>query len=395
MKYLRIHPLGLSVALSLFGDLSLFAGLVTQLQAVNLSLADVGVILSVHRLVRIPGNLVVGHLQDRVGRRPLFVLGMALAVVSTAGYGLVSGFWPFVLMRVVWGAAWALINVCGTTLVLDMSTERDRGRLMGMLSAWIWVGYAVGPVVGGLLTEALSFQRAMLICAAISAIGLAVSILFVRGARLVPTSQPQKFNLIDAFRQSLDFRRNAPLLNRTLMTFAVVQFAGDGVLMATLTLLLSQRLGPVIQIGSLQLDAAAAGGIFIAGRAVLAGLVALGAGRLSDSDVGRPRLVRAGLILAAAGMGVLALANSTGWILLGLAVSSVASGILMSLLPALVRDHTTPSELGRSLGAYAMIGDIGSTAGPAAAFALAPLVGLAPGYWMCVALFIGGFLLFR
>ena len=390
-SFLRILPLGLSIALSLFGDLSLFAGLVTQLGVVHLSLAEVGVILSVHRLVRIPGNLVVGYFQDRLGRRRLFVLGMLLAVISTAGYGLVTGFWPFVLMRVIWGMAWALLNVCGTTLVLELSTDRDRGSLTGFFSAWIWVGYAIGPLVGGLLTDALSFQRSMLICSALTGIGLLVSVLFIHAPRLVSASGPQKFHLFDIFRQSLDFRRNPPALNRTLLAFVVVQFAGDGVLMATLTLLLTERLGQVISLGGLQLNPAAAGGIFIAGRAVLAGLVSLGAGRLSDSFISRWRLVELGLVIAAAGMGVLALANSTGWILLGLAISSLASGALLAVLPALVRDHTSLADLGRSMGAYAMIGDIGSTAGPALAFSLAPALGLGAVYGICVLLFVNTF----
>jgi MFS family permease len=372
----------------------LFAGLVTQLSAVHLSLAEVGVILSVHRLVRIPGNLAVGYFQDILGRRRLFVLGMLLAVVSTAGYGLVTGFWPFVLMRVLWGIAWALLNVCGTTLVLEMSTDRDRGSLTGFFSTWIWIGYAIGPVVGGLLTDALSFQRSMLICSGLTAIGLLVSILFVRALRPVSPTGPQKFHLFDIFRQSLDFRHNPPLLNRTLLAFVVLQFAGDGVLMATLTLLLSDRLGQVVSLGNLQLSAGTASGIFFAGRAVLAGLVSVGAGRLSDSLISRPRLVQVGLALAAVGSGVLVFANSTAWILLGLAISSLSSGILLSILPALVRDHTSSEQLGRSMGAYAMIGDIGSTAGPAVAFALAPAVGLGAVYSICVVLFAGTFLRF-
>lgn len=393
MKFLRILPLGLSIALSLFGDLSLFAGLVTQLDVVHLSLAEVGVILSVHRLVRIPGNLAVGYFQDRFGRRRLFVLGMLLAVISTAGYGLVTGFWPFVVMRVLWGVAWALLNVCGTTLVLDWSSDRDRGSLTGFFSAWIWVGYAIGPLVGGLLTDALSFQRSMLICSALTAVGLVVSVLFVRAPHSVPGATAPKFHLFDIFRQSLDFRRNPPILNRTLLAFVVVQFAGDGVLLATLTLLLTERLGQAIPLGGLMLSAAAAGGIFIAGRAVLAGLVSLGAGRLSDRLISRQHLVALGLVVAAAGMGVLALADSTGWILLGLAISSLASGALLAVLPALVRDHTPSEQLGRSMGAYAMVGDIGSTAGPALAFALAPVLGLGAVYGICVVLFVSTFLL--
>jgi MFS family permease len=388
-KYLRVLPIGLSVALSLFGDLSLFAGLVTQLEVVHLTLAEVGVILSVHRLVRIPGNLVVGYLQDRLGRRGQFVVGMVLAVLSTAAYGLVSGFWPFVLARVTWGAAWALLNVCGTTMVLDLSGDNDRGGLTGFYAAWIWMGYIIGPLAGGLLTDALSFQRAMLICSLLSAAGLLVALIFVRVPRFTPDeAAPRRFVLWDVFRQSLNLRRNPPMLNRTLLTFVVVQFAGDGVVLATLTLLLTQRLGPVISLGGTQLSAAAAGGIFIAGRAALACLVSLGAGRLSDTRIARPRLVALGLAVGAAGAAVLAFAGSPAWIILGLGLGSLASGAVLAVLPALVRDYTPGADLGRSMGGFAMVGDIGSSAGPALAFALAPVFGLGAVYGLCAGLFL-------
>jgi len=88
-------PLGFAVCTSLFGDLSLYAVLVTQTEVVGLTMAMVGVMLGVNRLVRIPTNPLVGVLADRWGRRKLFLTGMALGVLSTSAYGLVYGFWPF------------------------------------------------------------------------------------------------------------------------------------------------------------------------------------------------------------------------------------------------------------------------------------------------------------
>jgi len=394
MKYRRILPIGMAVALSLFGDLSLFAGLVTQLETVQLSLAEVGILLSIHRVVRIPGNLVVGSLQDRFGRRPLFVLGMLLAVGSTAAYGLASGFWPFLLARVAWGAAWALINVCGTTMVLDQSSDSDRGSLAGFYSAWIWAGYAIGPLVGGLLTDALSFQRSMLICAALTAIGLVVAVL------RVPETLRVKKKSIDFWgelsQRVLRPRRAGgaagPLgpLGRVNLVFAILQFAGDGVVLGTLTLLLTERLGQVIPLAGLQLNPAAAGGIFIAGRAVLAAIFSLAAGRLSDGLIRRPRLLALSLGVGIVGMGLMALADSPLAIAAGLALNSLATGAALAVLPALVRDHSAPEDLGRNMGTYAMVGDIGSAAGPALAFAAAPLFGLGAVYWLCALLFAGG-----
>ena len=99
--YRILMPLGFAVCFSLFGDLTLYTVLVTQLEEVGLSLAAVGVMLGVNRLIRIPGNPLTGALLDRWGRRRLFVLGMLVGVLSTASYGLVRGFWPF-LVSCLW-----------------------------------------------------------------------------------------------------------------------------------------------------------------------------------------------------------------------------------------------------------------------------------------------------
>ncbi|MGD2147903.1 MAG: MFS transporter, partial [Anaerolineae bacterium] len=118
-----LTPLGLAVCLSLFGDLTLYTVLVTQLDELNLTLADVGVMLSVNRLIRIPANPLIGLFVDRIGRRGIFIFGMALGVLSTASYGLVRGFWPFLSGRLAWGMAWTCINVGGRAMLVDISTR--------------------------------------------------------------------------------------------------------------------------------------------------------------------------------------------------------------------------------------------------------------------------------
>ncbi len=187
MRKSPLLPLGFAVALSLLGDLALFATLTTQLDALGLTLAQAGILLSVHRLVRIPGNPIAGALMDHLGRRPLFVLGMVLAVAATASYGLVSGFWPLLLGRVCWGLAWTLINVGGLNMVLDLSAANTRGRLAGIYNAWVWVGYALAPLLGGFLVDAAGFRPAMLVLAGITALGLAAA-----GLLLPETLPPER-----------------------------------------------------------------------------------------------------------------------------------------------------------------------------------------------------------
>ena len=382
-----ITPLGLAVALSLLGDLSLFAGLVTKLDATGLNLAEVGILLSVHRLVRIPGNVLVGLLQDRLGRRPCFLLGMLLAMLSTGAYGMVQGFWPFLLARVGWGAAWALINVSGATMVLERSAPGERGRQSGLYSTWVWTGYVLGPLAGGLLTDLFSFKSAMLVCAGLAALGLAVAVWGVTETR--PTLHS---GLRTGGARTWLAPLRSPVLSSTLVLFAVIQFAGDGVVLSTLTLLLTTRLGDVVSVGSWQLPAAAAGGIFIAGRGALAGFASLWAGRISDRQQGRLPLVWAGLLALAGGLAVLAAAASAEAVAVGLLFNALGGGTVLAVLPALVRDHCQADELAGVMGIYAMAGDTGSTAGPYTAFRMAAASGLQGVYGLCLALLAGGVL---
>jgi len=185
VKHSRVlFPLGWAAGLSLLGDLTLYAVLPTYRQTVGLSLGAVGVMLGVNRLVRIPGNSVAGFILDRVGRRKIFILGMSLGVLSTLGYGLLHGFVPFLLARIVWGVGWTLINVGGMTIVLDVSTPANRGRLTGFYNAWVLAGFALGPLLGGFLVDALGFRATMLSYAVATGIGLLIAL-------VLPETTPQ------------------------------------------------------------------------------------------------------------------------------------------------------------------------------------------------------------
>ncbi len=104
-----VIPVGFAIALALLGDLALFASLPANVGVVGLSIANLGLIFSIHRLIRIPGNTLVGAWINASRRRPFFLAGMALAVASTLGYGVVRGLTLLILARLVWGVAWMLL----------------------------------------------------------------------------------------------------------------------------------------------------------------------------------------------------------------------------------------------------------------------------------------------
>ena len=400
-----VIPVGLAVCLSLLGDLTLYAVLVTQLDVLGLSLAAVGVLLSVNRLVRIPGNLVAGVLFDRWGRRPLFLVGMTLGVLSTASYGLARGFWPFLLARATWGVAWTLINIGGRTIALDVSTDADRGRVTGFYQAWMWAGFALGPLLGGILTDRIGFRPTMLILAALTAVGLVVALLAVpetlrRNQRVgerekggdgeqEPAFSVQHSALsvqssaLRTLRSGRTFLRATPALALLAALLLITQFTGEGIATSTLTLWLQSRFGQIVALDGITLGIATAGGIVAAAFSILAGIAGPAGGQLSDR-YGRLAVIVGSLILAILGFVPLAAGGSVAAFALGVVLLAVSSGAALAALIAQAGDLTPPGRQGTVMGLLATVSDVGLMLGPIVAFGLLPTIGLSAVYGMCI-----------
>lgn len=371
----RIIPIGMAVALSLFGDLTLFTVLVTQLEVTQLTLAQVGILLSIHRLIRIPLNPLIGILQDRIGRRIPFLAGLTLAMISTAMYGLVHGFIPFLISRMLWGTAWGLLNIGGMSMTLDLCTPQNRGRLAGLYNTFIWVGFALGPALGGRLTDTEGFSTAMLICSGIAALGLVSSVLLVKETHSEVQQHSHPHLTWHDFLSRLNPLTGNRELFRTQILLAVFMFAGDGVVLSTLTLLLKERLGDFIPFLGALVGVATFSGSLFAVRSVVAALVSPLAGRVADHFGRKPVLITVFLMSSGCYLFMAFTRTQTG-LVIGASLTAFCGGAIMVMLMSTIGDYAQSSRTGSTIGQFAMMGDIGSSLGPALAFTLIPLLGI-------------------
>ncbi len=392
-------PLGAAMALSLTGDSTLYAVLANQIETVGITLGVVGVLLGANRMIRIPGNLLAGALNDRHPvpgrRRRLFLLGLVLGILSTLSYSLVRGFWPLLAGRLLWGIAWSLINVGGYTMILDASTSADRGRMTGMYQMAFMFGLTISPLLGGALTDALGFRRAMYGCAAVSAVGLVGAFLALPETGS-PNTKPQPSLRSSLHRQQLAglFTAWQRVDRRILLAsslYMLTLFVNSGVLMSTVSLYLKQRGGTEVTLGALTIGVASLAGAMLAMRAVLGMLAGPLAGLLSDRLHSRWPVVRGACLLGAAGFLLLALVTHFWAVPGGVAVVAFGAAALATALAALVGDLAAGNRQGLTMGGMATAGDIGSAAGPPLAYALAVSFDLRWVYLMCAAALVLGF----
>jgi MFS family permease len=170
----------------------------------------------------------------------------------------------------------------------------------------------------------------------------------------------------------------------------ITQFASIGIVLSTVSLLLQQRFGESLDLGSLALGVGSASGILLGLRSALASVTGPLAGRLSDRHSGRRPVIAGALALGILGFGTLFVARSLEVIVLGVALGALSDGAALAALTAYMGDLAPPGRQGIAMGAFATAGDIGTTAGPFLAFALASTVDLRWIYLLCTLAFLVG-----
>lgn len=133
-----------------------------------------------------------GALGDVFGRRRLFLVGLALFVVSCALIGLADSGLMVVLGRLIQGAAGATILASGLSLLSVTSSGTARMKAVSLWGAAAAAGAAAGPVVGGVLNEVAGWQGLFWVDAAVAAACIPLAL------RTVPESRdPSRARTID------------------------------------------------------------------------------------------------------------------------------------------------------------------------------------------------------
>jgi len=135
------------------------------------SLGVLGLITAVLGLTRLASALPIGMLSDRLDRKTVLVGGMVAFAISFALYALAPNAGWLVLPRVVQAIAMVATFPLGIAYIGDIVETRDRGAAIGVYTAAMGSGFAVGPLLGSWVASVSGYPSAYLTGAVIAVAG--------------------------------------------------------------------------------------------------------------------------------------------------------------------------------------------------------------------------------
>jgi EmrB/QacA subfamily drug resistance transporter len=137
--------------------------------------------------------LTGGKLADLLGRRLIFVVGLAIFTLSSLGCGLADSGEVLIAARIVQGVGAALMNPATLSIISATFPAHQRGMAIGIWAGVSALALAIGPLVGGLLTEHASWHWIFFINVPVGVVAIAASFLLIDETK--DTSEVQRLDL--------------------------------------------------------------------------------------------------------------------------------------------------------------------------------------------------------
>src|SRR5512132_922810 len=127
--------------------------------------------------------LTGGKLADLLGRRRIFIVGLVVFTAASLACGLASSAGFLIGARVVQGAGSALMNPATLSIIAATFPPRQRGMAIGIWAGVSALALAIGPLVGGLITEHISWNWIFFVNVPVGILAIVASFLFIDESR--------------------------------------------------------------------------------------------------------------------------------------------------------------------------------------------------------------------
>lgn len=352
---LFVVMIGLGIAMPVLPFYVERLGLVegTSRQSVVLQVTLLTGVYSLMQLIFAP---IWGRLSDRIGRRPLILIGIAGYVIAQVMFGLSTSLWLLYAARILGGVLSSATLPVSAAYVADLTTNDERGRGMAWLGTAVSLGFVVGPALGGLLSRTdlhLNLRFGHLLIDSFSVPFFAAALLgvltLVAAVRWLPESLPAGLPSAQGAETKTDWSSLG-----TLFGLALAAQFGLALFEATFALYAQAKFnyGPV-----------AVGAVFVTCGLVMT-IFQVGAVGFLSGRILEMYQVGAGFALMGVSLVGLVLARDTFAVFALVGLLAFGTALISPNLAAMISKRGGNHRVGAALGVQNAANSLGQTAGP-------------------------------
>ncbi|MFC4319991.1 MFS transporter [Litchfieldia salsa] len=314
-------------------------------EQIGASPTQLGLLMAVYSLMQLIFAPMWGRISDRIGRRPIIMVGIFGLALSFFLMAFSSTLWMLFAARIVGGFFSSANMPTVMAYVADVTSEEDRGKGMGIIGASVGLGFIFGPAIGGIFSQG-SLQTPFLLAGTSALLTFFIVMLFLKESLTLEqrSSQSKK-------RVSLLKGLQGPVSTLyILQLFVSLSLSG---LEATFAYFAFER----ANLGSVEL-----GYIFMimgfAGALVQGGLV----GRLTKK-YGEGKVIQLGIIISMIGFSLILLTDSFITAAIYLTIFGVGNGFIRPSVSSLLTKRSTTGH-GSTTGLLSSFDSLGRIIGP-------------------------------
>jgi len=152
MSNKRLFSIILIVFIDLLGFSLILPLLPYYAQTFKASQTVTGLLIASYAVMQLIGAPILGRLSDRFGRRPILLISILGTFIGFLLLGFANALWILFASRIIDGLTGGNLSIA-QAYISDVTDEKNRSKGLGMIGAAFGLGFIIGPVTGGLLSQ--------------------------------------------------------------------------------------------------------------------------------------------------------------------------------------------------------------------------------------------------
>ncbi|MCT6848788.1 MAG: MFS transporter, partial [Apilactobacillus kunkeei] len=115
-------------------------------------------VFSVYLLTNAISTPIYGKLSDQFGRKKIFIFGIVIFLIGSIFSGMSNSMTTLIIWRAIQGVGAGVIMPLSYTIVADIYSDENRGKILGLNGAIWGIASILAPLIGGFLVDSLSWH---------------------------------------------------------------------------------------------------------------------------------------------------------------------------------------------------------------------------------------------